>query len=195
MRLSQTLPVKTLVLSAALTLWAVSELLKCFGISVTGLTHQKQCRGLQQRHTVSTAPFMFCSGSPQFHVSQQQVRRGKIMEPTCCYHAFLQRQWNMSNSVCLMKDWSSTGLSWETISDFVTWPGCKGVFYVWHSIWNYCCKPAWSYILWCKHSIVDGEEKLNRSRKSLNNSRLKFIIILMCYNTGWWGKFYKWDAF
>lgn len=80
------------VLSAALTLWAVSELLKCFGISVTGLTHQKQCRGLQQRHTDSTAPFMFCTGSLQFHVSQQQARRKKIMGPTCCYHAFPQLQ-------------------------------------------------------------------------------------------------------
>lgn len=128
MRFSQTLPVNLLYWVAALTLWAVSELLKCFGISVTGLTHQKQCQGLQQRHTVSTAPFMFCSGSLQFHVSQQQVRRKKIMGPTCCYQAFPQLQWNMSNSVCLMKDWSSTGSSRETISDFVTWLRCEGAF-------------------------------------------------------------------
>lgn len=101
---------------------------ECFGISVTGLTHQKQCQGLQQHHTVSTAPFMFCSGSLQFHISQQQVRRKKIMGPTCCYQAFPQLQWNMSNSVCLIKDRGSTGSSQETISDCVTWPRCKGAF-------------------------------------------------------------------
>lgn len=34
-----------------MTLWAVSQPLKCSGISVTGLTHQKQSQGLQRRHT------------------------------------------------------------------------------------------------------------------------------------------------
>lgn len=34
--------------------------------------------------------------------------------PTCCYQAFPQLQWNMSNSVCLMKDCSSTGSSQES---------------------------------------------------------------------------------
>lgn len=83
---------QSFTLSAALTLRAVSQPVKCFGISVTGLTHQKQSQGLQRRHTVSTAPFMFCSGSLQFHVSQQQVRQKKIMGPTCCYQAFPQLQ-------------------------------------------------------------------------------------------------------
>lgn len=85
--------------SAALALWAESQPVKCFGISVRGLTHQKQSEGLQRRRTVSTAPFMFCSGSLQFHVSQQQARQKDNGANLLLSGLPSFRQWSMLNSV------------------------------------------------------------------------------------------------
>lgn len=115
---------------AALTLRPVSQPPKCFGITVTGLTHQKRSRGLQRRRTVSTATFhvllRFTTISRKPTASQTEK---KIMGPTCCYRAFPLSSGEICQILCLMKDLEFNRLvSEKNMSDCVTWPRCKGGF-------------------------------------------------------------------
>lgn len=57
---------QSLAQGAALTLQAVSQPAKCFGITVTGLTHQKASWAYSGVAQSVQQPFMFRSGSPQF---------------------------------------------------------------------------------------------------------------------------------